>query len=109
MHEQALGRLVVVAELRDAVAGNELELFYQPVVEAGSGRLAGAEALLRWHHRTRGLLLPLEFLPLAETSGLVVALGRWVLSQACCQAQQWLKSGQVQDGFFYGGQRVPAA
>ena len=87
MHAAALERVELEAELRDALRGRELTLHYQPVVELPSGRVSGAEALVRWQHPERGFISPGEFVPLAEESGLVVDLGRWVLGEACRQAR----------------------
>jgi diguanylate cyclase (GGDEF)-like protein len=77
--------------LRNALARGELELYYQSQVELSSGRIVGMEALLRWNHPTRGLLLPGVFMPIAEKSSVIQALGRWVLDGACRQLAQWRK------------------
>jgi diguanylate cyclase (GGDEF)-like protein/PAS domain S-box-containing protein len=82
-------RLRTSNELHRALERDELELYYQPMVDLHDGQMVGIEALCRWHHPTRGLLLPGEFIGLAEDSGLIVQLGAWVLRQACCQAAQW--------------------
>jgi diguanylate cyclase (GGDEF)-like protein/PAS domain S-box-containing protein len=74
-------------DLRQAVWRDEFELFYQPIVAAGSGQVVAVEALLRWRHPTRGLVLPDQFIPLAEESGLIVRLGEWVLCTACRDAK----------------------
>jgi diguanylate cyclase (GGDEF)-like protein len=89
MHESALDRLRTGAELRHAVANGELELFYQPIVALDSGAVTGMEALLRWRHPTRGLLVPPVFLPIAEESDLGVEIGTWVLRTACHQIAEW--------------------
>ncbi|MCB1940369.1 MAG: EAL domain-containing protein, partial [Rhodocyclaceae bacterium] len=70
-------------ELREAIAGNRLALAYQPQLALRSGRFVGAEALLRWHHHDHGFISPARFIPVAERTGLVVPLSRWVLRQAC--------------------------
>ena len=75
------------ADLRRALAGGQLELFYQPLMHAGG--IAGFEALLRWRHPTRGLVSPAEFIPLAEAAGLIGEIGAWVLVQACAEAAGW--------------------
>jgi diguanylate cyclase (GGDEF)-like protein len=76
-------------DMRDAFANGEFELYYQPFVNAKSGEIIGYEALLRWHHLRRGIVLPGEFIPLAEETGLIVPLGDWVLRTACAEAAKW--------------------
>ncbi|MDA9400015.1 bifunctional diguanylate cyclase/phosphodiesterase [Bradyrhizobium sp. CCBAU 45389] len=76
-------------DMRDALAGRQFELHYQPFLSAASGETCGFEALLRWHHPQRGLVLPGEFIPLAEETGLIVPLGEWVLRTACAEAATW--------------------
>ena len=84
-------RFELERDLRVAIERDQLELFYQPLVDAHMGDLKGFEALLRWRHPIRGLLPPAEFLALAEETGLSVAIGTWVLRKACAQAQAWPK------------------
>ena len=86
MHLRALRRLDVEAELRRAIEREEFRLHYQPIVEVGSGRIAGFEALIRWAHPERGLLGPVEFISVAEETGLIRPIGRWVMEEAAHQA-----------------------
>lgn len=90
---QNRSRLELSAELRRAITDGQLVLYYQPVVDILEGRLAGVEALVRWQHPERGLLLPGEFLPLAEKTGLIMPLSKFVLGSAMRQAAQWAGSG----------------
>ena len=89
MHSAALGRMELESELREALRLRELTLHFQPVIEIPSGRISGAEALVRWNHPKRGMVSPAEFIPVAEQSGLIVDLGRWVLGEACRQAKRF--------------------
>ncbi len=86
-------RVTLAEDLRLALERDELELYYQPQVELSSGRITAMEALIRWNHPTRGLLLPNVFLPTAEKSGLMRSLGRWVLEGACRQLRLWRDAG----------------
>jgi diguanylate cyclase (GGDEF)-like protein/PAS domain S-box-containing protein len=79
--------------LRSAVVRHEFELYFQPKVAVRTGRITGAEALLRWHHPTRGLVMPGEFMPLAEDTGLIHEIGGWVIDAACAQIHQWHLDG----------------
>jgi diguanylate cyclase (GGDEF)-like protein len=89
MHAALVQRLELETELERAVELAQLVLHYQPIVDLQSGQIVGMEALVRWNHPGRGLLPPVEFIPLAEETGHVLPIDRWVLLQACCQARQW--------------------
>jgi diguanylate cyclase (GGDEF)-like protein/PAS domain S-box-containing protein len=89
MRASAIRRLEVERELRHAIDRDELALHYQPVIDLRSGQIAGLEALVRWQHPDRGLLDPAEFVPIAEDSGLIEPIGRWVQERACRQILEW--------------------
>ena len=89
MDDDLVGRLELVADLRRACVDDEFVLHYQPIVELESRRVVGVEALVRWQHPTRGLLQPADFVGLAEETGQIVEIGRWVLEKACRQAASW--------------------
>ncbi|MCD2515231.1 EAL domain-containing protein [Massilia sp. G4R7] len=93
MNARILERGVLERRLRQALAQGEFLLEYQPELEVGSGRVIGVEALIRWRHPERGLLLPHDFLPVAEECGLIVPIGDWVLREACRQARNWRDEG----------------
>lgn len=89
-------QLDMESNLQEALDLQQLVLHYQPIVNTRSGQVRGVEALLRWNHPTRGLLRPLEFIPLAEATGAIVPVGEWVLRTACAQVQAWRHQGQTQ-------------
>ena len=93
MQDDARDRMELLRDLRLALAGKQFELFYQPKIDAQSGQVTAAEALLRWHHPTRGMVGPSVFIPLAERYGLIGALGNWVIEDACRQARVWRERG----------------
>ncbi|MDQ2716925.1 MAG: bifunctional diguanylate cyclase/phosphodiesterase [Chloroflexota bacterium] len=86
-------KLAMVGALRQAIAGNELVLYYQPKIALAQGRMVGVEALVRWHHPVHGLIPPDEFIPLAERTGLIAPLTRWVLEHAIYQCRDWEQAG----------------
>jgi len=93
LNERMVKRLDLEARLRQALEENCFELHYQPQVDVGSGRIVGAEALLRWHDAERGNIAPAEFIPLAEETDIIVPLGDWVLRTAAHQAARWAEAG----------------
>jgi diguanylate cyclase (GGDEF)-like protein/PAS domain S-box-containing protein len=92
MQRDVVKRLNLEAQLRRAVEQQQFELHFQPLQELKSGRIVGAEALVRWRHPRRGLLPPSAFVHVAEETGLIITLGRWILDEACAQAARWLDS-----------------
>ncbi len=93
MNAEAVDQLHLLQDLRRALQQEQFELYYQPKFAGRGGHVVGAEALLRWHHPTRGLLAPSAFISLAEQSGLIVEIDRWVLQQACEQMGIWRSEG----------------
>jgi diguanylate cyclase (GGDEF)-like protein/PAS domain S-box-containing protein len=93
MSERTEKRVDLLSRLRGAIARNELQLHYQPQVDVRSGGIIGVEALLRWNDPGRGIVPPMQFIPLAEDTGLIVQIGEWVLREACAQARRWLDQG----------------
>jgi diguanylate cyclase (GGDEF)-like protein/PAS domain S-box-containing protein len=89
MHRRANERLTVANELRSAISDGQFRLLFQPQVDTMTGEMLGVEALIRWQHPTRGLIGPLDFIPVAEESYLIIPLGDWVLTEACRQGARW--------------------
>ena len=93
LDRQLRERMMIAADLHLAIERDEFELYYQPQVELASGGIVGLEALIRWNHPTRGLLLPSVFIPIAETTGSILPIGQWVIEQACRQIARWRDQG----------------
>ncbi len=89
MHSQVLKRLQLETNLRRAIERQEFLIYYQPIVSLESGHLAGFESLIRWNHPDRGIVSPVEFIPVAEDTGLIVTIGQWLLRTACSQLRLW--------------------
>ena len=89
MHHKSSTRLTLEGELRDALEQGQFELYYQPQVSLTNQRLVGAEALIRWNHPLKGIMLPTEFIPMAEDTGLIVPIGEWVMRTACADVRAW--------------------
>jgi predicted signal transduction protein with EAL and GGDEF domain len=93
MNAASVERLTLESGLRRALENDGLELHYQPQVDVRTGKIVGAEALLRWKHPERGYISPTTFIPIAEDSGLILAVGEWVIERACQQAMDWRRAG----------------
>src|SRR6185503_16864267 len=89
MHARAVSLLQIENELRQAIEKEEFRVFYMPIVSLSTGRIDGFEALVRWQHPTRGLVGPLDFIPVAEDSGIIIQIDRWVLRRACRDVREW--------------------
>jgi len=93
MNVRAVERQSIEENLRRALERQEFSLHYQPKINLRTGEITGAEALIRWTHPTRGPVSPAQFIPVAEDCGLILPIGRWVLREACAQAQTWVRAG----------------
>jgi predicted signal transduction protein with EAL and GGDEF domain len=91
MDARMQARHALELDLRKAIVNGEFELYYQPIIDVKTRQVTSCEALVRWHHPERGMVPPLEFIPVAEATGLIVPLGEWVLQQACAEAARWPK------------------
>jgi diguanylate cyclase (GGDEF)-like protein/PAS domain S-box-containing protein len=89
MDSRMQARRALELDLRKAVVNGEFELYYQPIIDVKTGMITSCEALIRWHHPERGVVAPLDFIPVAEETGLIVPIGEWVLRQACAEAARW--------------------
>jgi predicted signal transduction protein with EAL and GGDEF domain len=95
MDARAQARRIIELDMRAAVRNGEFELNYQPIMQVESGEITGFEALVRWHHPQRGVIPPADFIPLAESTGLIVPLGEWILRRACSDAAAWSRPVQI--------------
>lgn len=91
MRQAAVERMEIESDLRQAIDRQQVHLHYQPIVDLSAGTICGFEALVRWKHPDRGWVMPDDFVPIAEETGIITALGRWVIREACHQGQQWRK------------------
>jgi diguanylate cyclase (GGDEF)-like protein/PAS domain S-box-containing protein len=89
MHRKAQDRRALESDLKNALAADQFEVHYQPVVDIAENRVGGFEALLRWRHPSRGMISPVDFIPVAEATGLIVSIGEWALRTACAEAATW--------------------
>jgi len=105
LQDEANNRLRLINDLRGASAAGQFEVYFQPVIDLARGRISGAEALLRWHHPTRGMVPPVEFIALAEETGLIISVGDWVFRESARRAKLW--SEQLGNGFWIGVNNSP--
>ncbi|TDM76131.1 diguanylate cyclase, partial [Lactobacillus crispatus] len=99
MAQTVEARRILELDLRKALANEEFELFYQPLINLKSGKVSPCEALLRWNHPARGTVSPVDIIPVAEDMGLIVDLGRWILRKACMECMKWPEAVSVAVNF----------
>lgn len=100
MHDEVRARVQLEADLRKALGARELQVFFQPIVDLESRRICGAEALARWNHPTLGYMSPAVFIPLCEETGLILSVGRWILTLAAQVVADWIATSQVPPDFY---------
>lgn len=109
MNRDLVRRREIEADLRGAIGRNEMEVHYQPIVDLNSGKIRSFEALLRWTHPEKGYMRPDEFIPVAESSGMIITIGNWVTSQACQAAMQWPEDVSICVNISPAQMRAPGA